>query len=117
MVEAGWCSNLRGIIGCFVLILIFCNFLKLVMCQLMRGWQKNPCFLQPSYSSSSQKKKKSKGFYAIITIICQIYNNKGEKEQMRIIIRHFFDNPASAIHTLTYMILAGEPGRAANKYA
>jgi hypothetical protein len=37
MVEAGWCSNLRGIIVYFVLILIFCNFLKLLMCQLMRG--------------------------------------------------------------------------------
>jgi hypothetical protein len=28
----------------FVLILIFCNFLKLLMCQLMRGWQKTLVF-------------------------------------------------------------------------
>jgi hypothetical protein len=44
MVEAGRCLNLRGIIMYFVLIFIFCNFLKLLMCQLMRGWQKTPVF-------------------------------------------------------------------------
>jgi hypothetical protein len=45
---------------------------------------------------------------------CQNYNNKGEKDQMPIMIRYFSHNPASATYTLTYIILAGEPGSAAN---
>jgi hypothetical protein len=42
--DGGGVTALRGIIVYFVLILIFCNLLKLLMCQLMRGWQKTLVF-------------------------------------------------------------------------
>jgi hypothetical protein len=44
MAAASRCSNLGEIIWCFVLIFIFCNFLKLLMYQLRSGWQKTLVF-------------------------------------------------------------------------